>query len=144
MHDLEIRLIKNTKELDHVIKIRKQVFVGEQHVPLHLEVDGLDSKADHVIVYYNGQPIGCARIRTNDYARLERVAILNRYRNKGFGTKLMEYLIEYCKRRSYPEIRLHAQVYLCEYYKKFGFDQKGKPFLEAGIEHVEMFMKIRS
>jgi len=143
MRHLEIRLIKNQHELEQVFEIRKQAFVQEQDVPLELELDGLDDDADHVIVYYNEKPIGCARIRINEYAKLERVAILKQYRNRGFGTQLMHYLIDYCKSKNITEIRLHSQTYVSDFYEKIGFITRGKPFFEAGIEHAEMYMKIR-
>ena len=142
MDNLEIRPIKNKKELDQIIEIRKQVFVKEQDVPLDLEVDGLDPEAEHIIAYYNGKPIGCARIRTNDYCKLERIAILKEYRNRGFGKKLTKYLVNYCKSKNFNEISLHSQTYVSDFYKKLGFKERGKTFFEAGIEHIEMYMKI--
>ena len=143
MDKLEIRPIKNKRELEQVIEIRKQVFVKGQDVPLDLEVDGLDTKADHMIVYFNDLPIGCARIRTNDdIAKLERIAILEEYRNRGFGKQLTRYLINYCKNKDYKEIYMHSQTYVSDFYKKFGFRKQGKTFFEASIKHVEMYMKI--
>jgi predicted GNAT family N-acyltransferase len=40
----------------------------------------------------------------------------------------------------YKEVHivLHAQKYLENFYKKLGYRVKGKPFLEANIEHIEM------
>ncbi len=142
MNDLEIRLVKNKRELDQIVGIRKQVFVKEQNVPLDLELDGLDSEAEHVIVYYDNEPIGCARIRTNGCVKLERIAILEKYRQRGFGKQLTEYLINYCKNKNYNEICLHSQTYVSDFYKKLGFRERGKLFFDAGIEHVEMYMKI--
>jgi len=144
VNNLEIKLVKNKEELDQVIEIRKNVFVKEQKVPLDLELDGLDSEAEHVIVYLGNEPIGCARIRKNKYAKLERIAIIKKYRGKGFGKRLTEFLVDYCKQKNFDEIRLHSQTYIRDFYKKCGFKIRGKPFFEAGIEHVEMYVKISS
>jgi len=139
---LDIQMAKTKKELDQVIAIRKEVFVEGQNVPVELEIDGLDDKAEHVIAYLDEEPIGCARIRFDTYAKLERIAIVEKYRGKGFGRKITEFLIDYCKQKNVDEIRLHAQMYTADFYKKLGFLVRGKTFFEADIEHIEMYMNL--
>ncbi|HHJ00911.1 MAG TPA: GNAT family N-acetyltransferase [Candidatus Aerophobetes bacterium] len=140
--NLEIRMIKNRQELNEVLKIREIVFVKGQNCPWECEMDGLDEEAEHIIVKYCGKTIGCARIRfLENRAKLERVALLKEYRGRGFGKEMMKYLIKHCKRRKVEEIFLHSQLYVKDFYKKFGFKPRGKTFMEAGIEHIEMYMK---
>ena len=134
-------MAKTKKKLEQVIAIRKQVFVKEQKVPLDIELDGLDDKAEHVVAYLVGEPIGCARIRFNTYAKLERIAILEKYRGRGFGRQLTDFLIEYCKQKDVDEVCLHSQTNVTDFYKKLGFKIRGKPFFEADIEHVEMYIE---
>ena len=141
MRTLDIQMAKTKKELDQVIAIRKEVFVEGQNVPVELEIDGLDDEAEHVIAYLDEESIGCARIRFDTYAKLERIAIVEKYRGRGFGRQLTDFLIEYCKQKDVDEIRLHSQTYVADFYKKLGFRIRGKPFFEADIEHVEMYMK---
>ncbi len=143
MKDLEIRLIKNKKELEEVFKVREVVFIKGQNCPRECEMDGLDDDAEHIIVKNRGKTIGCARVRfLENKAKLERIALLENYRGKGFGREIMNYLIKYCKGRKVEEIFLHSQVYVKDFYKKFGFKPRGKVFLEVGIEHIEMYMKV--
>jgi predicted GNAT family N-acyltransferase len=142
MDSLEIRPITSESEYTTIRKIRHQVFVNEQQVPENIEFDGLDSKAEHFIAFLGEKAIGCARIRTNKFTKLERIAILNQYRKKGYGTKLTQYLINYCKQKHYQKLYLHAQLHLKDFYKKIGFQEKGKIFLEAGIRHVAMFLTL--
>ena len=142
MNNLKIQIVKNQKEFDDVIAIRKKVFIEEQNVPIDIEIDGLDDEAEHVIAYVGEEPIGCARIRFNTYAKLERIAIVEKYRGSGFGIQLTDFLIEYCKQKNVDEIRLHAQMYTADFYKKLGFLERGKTFFEADIEHIEMYMNI--
>src|SRR3989344_6333288 len=100
MKRLIVRIIKNKKELSHVMAIRKIVFIQEQKVKNSLERDGLDKGAKHVIAIYKNTPIGCARIRfVGKKAKLERIAILKKYRGKGFGKNIVEYLIKYSKNK---------------------------------------------
>ena len=143
MSKLKIRKVKNKNELDETFEIRKIVFVEEQNVPIDLEMDGLDNEAEHFIAYINKKPIGCARIRIkNNFAKLERIAIIKEYRNNRFGKQLTKFLIDYCKQKKFDEIRLHSQTYVSDFYKKLGFKAIGENFFEAGIEHVEMYIKI--
>jgi len=143
MEKIKIRKVKNKSELDKAFEIRTTVFVKEQNVPLDLEIDGFDSEAKHFIAYLKDKTIGCARIRTNkDFVKLERIAIIKEYRCKGFGAQLTNFLIDYCKQNDYNEIRLHSQTNVSDFYKKLGFKPVGEKFFEAGIEHIEMQMKI--
>lgn len=143
MKDLEIRIIRTKKELNEVFKIREIVFVEGQNCPWECEMDGLDDKAKHVIVKFEGKTIGCARIRfLENKAKLERIALLESYRRRGFGKKIMDYLIKYCKRKRVEEIFLHSQLYVEDFYRKFAFKSRGKIFLEAGIKHIEMYTKV--
>lgn len=138
---LKIRFIKNNSELKKAFKIREIVFVKEQKVSTEEEYDGLDKEAKQVVILTNNKIIGCARLRFIDKkAKVERVALLKKYRKNGFGGKLLEFIIEYCKKRKVKEIYGHAQYHLKDFYRKYGFKERGKPFYEANIKHIEMFM----
>ena len=139
---LEIRLIRNNDEYNKVLDIRNQVFIKEQNVPQTIEFDGLDKESVHVVVKLEKKTIGCARIRfINGKIKLERVAILKEYRNRGLGTQLMQYLTAYCEAHNASEIVIHAQYHLKQFYAELGFYPRGKTFFEAGIKHIEMYHK---
>ena len=143
MSGIKIRLAKNNNDLKDIFKIRKIVFIKEQKVPINEEIDGFDEDSKHIIALYKNSPIGCARIRfIGKKAKLERIAILKNYRGKGFGKNIVEYLIKYSKNKSAGEIVMNAQFYLADYYKKFGFKSRGKTFMEAGIKHIEMCLRV--
>ena len=44
--------------------------------------------------------------------------------------------------RGMPEVTLHAQTHAAGFYRKFGFDARGDEFLEAGIPHVGMSLRL--
>lgn len=143
MYDVKIRIARTGKDIGAALKIRHTVFVIGQSVPQLLEIDGFDSRAKHVLVLYRNKPAGCARIRfLGKKARLERIGVLERYRGKGLGLLLTKYLVAYCKRKKVREIAMHAQYHLRDFYGKLGFRPRGKTFMEAGIRHVEMRMKV--
>lgn len=142
MKDLKIGVIRNKKEYAQILKVRKVVFVKEQKVPLSLEIDEHEKSSKHVIVFLKSKSIGCARIRTaGKNIKLERIALYKKYRGRGIGNEVMKYLICYCKKKKPMEIYMHAQKYLIKFYEKFGFRRRGKVFEEAGIDHVEMYLK---
>ncbi len=139
MELIVIKIVNNKKEFKETINIRNIVFIQEQNVPKDIEIDGLDFEADHFLVFLKNKPIGCARIRKiNNFAKLERIAILKKYRGRGFGKVLTNFLINYCKKKGFNEIRIHSQIYVSGFYEKLGFKIIGKKFLEANIEHIEM------
>jgi predicted GNAT family N-acyltransferase len=139
---LKIRLARNKKELKQAFEIRNIVFGGEQKIPREIDFDGKDKEAKHALVFYNNLPIGCARIRFIDKkAKLERIAIIKKHRGKGFGNALVSYLISYCKRIKAKEIYFDSQYHARDFYTKIGFKTRGKPFSEAGIKHIEMYLK---
>lgn len=144
MKHLAIRLIKNKKELKQIFRIRDIVFGKEQKIPRTLDFDDFDSIAKQIIVLYRGKPVGCARIRfVNGKGKLERIAILKKYRNKGFGKALTIYMINLCENKKVKEIYFHSQYYVRKFYKRLGFKERGKPFMEAGVKHIEMYMKVK-
>ena len=141
--NLIVKKVRSKSELEKVINIRKKVFIVEQKVPYEIEIDGFDEESEHFLAYLDGKPIGCGRIRKNkDYFKLERIAILKEYRNKKYGEKITNYLISYCKGKNKKQIRLHSQLKVVDFYKKFGFIPIGNTFLEAGIKHIEMYKDI--
>ena len=126
-----------------MFKIRENVVIKVQNVPEKREKDELDKTAKHVIVIYKNKQIGCARIRfINKKAKLERIALLKKFRSKGFGKAIMDYLINYCKKKKVKEINLHSQYYIKDFYKSCGFKQRGKIFMDAGIKHIDMYLKL--
>lgn len=148
MGNLKIRFIRNKSEYEKVLKIRTAVFIKEQKVPRDIEMDECENTSwriiggsgrKYIIAFYGKRAIGCGRLRfTDGKAKLERVAVLKRYRNKGFGTLILKYMVKYAKRKNPKEIYMHAQYYLKDYYAKQGFRPAGRIFYEAGIKHIKM------
>ena len=140
-----IHIVKNQEELDAVYAIREKVFIGGQNVPPELEHDGLDECSEHAVLFFENIPAGCARIRiVDDQIRLERIAVLEQFRGKGLGADMMRFLVNYAKDKKAAAVTMHAQYYLLDFYKNFGFEPSGAPFMEADIKHIEMILKLRS
>jgi len=142
MDDIEIRMVMDSNDLHEVFDIRRIVFIEGQNVPYDIEMDGLEDESDHVIMRLNGRTIGCARIRRTDGGvKIERVAVLEEFRGRGFGSDLMRFLVREAKATGSAMIYLHSQSVASEFYARFGFTSVGDIFQEADIDHVRMILK---
>jgi predicted GNAT family N-acyltransferase len=123
--------------------IRDQVFINEQKVPIEDEWDNKDETAIHFLASNAEGSIGCARVIVEEnLLHIGRVAILSGYRNKGIGRHLMQYVLTWCKQQNLQAgIYLHAQTSRIGFYEHLGFAAKGDIFMDAGIEHIEMWFQ---
>jgi predicted GNAT family N-acyltransferase len=121
--------------------IRKAVFVGEQAVPMELELDGLDGDALHAVAYGpEGEAIGTGRLLADGH--VGRLAVLPEWRRKGVGRALLERLLEVAGERA--PLVLHAQTAVTGFYRAFGFREEGGVFLEAAIPHIRMVRSLQA
>lgn len=140
MNQLEVQIVRYDVAKAAIDPIRRAVFQEEQQVDAELDFDGLDDSATQMLAYWQGQPVGTARIRyLNDrLAKIERVAVLAEYRGLGIGKQLMKSAIDFLKEQNVPEIKVNAQMQVKNLYEQLGFQQQGEAFYEAGILHIEM------
>lgn len=131
------------RDRDDLRHVREIVFVREQRVPVELEWDGLDDRCDHVLARdREGQPIGTGRL-TPEHS-IGRMAVLAAWRGHGVGAAMLTALIERARQRGWAQVTLHAQVDAIGFYQRFGFACHGDEFVEAGIRHRHMTLKLMS
>jgi predicted GNAT family N-acyltransferase len=136
---MEAKRIIDKKELNEAFYIRKIVFVDEQGVPLDEEFDEYDANADHVLAYYNNQPVGTGRLQIlNGMAKLERICVLASYRKYGLGMLLIRILETIARDKGIYKTILHSQTHAVRFYEKFGYRPASQEFMEAGIPHIVM------
>lgn len=127
---------------DDLHAVRDAVFVNEQHIPAEIEWDELDRHSVHLIARDSRHhPIGTGRLTPD--RKIGRMAVLSPWRNRGVGTALMTALLYEAQKRSWPEVCLNAQVSVMGFYERFGFVSEGEPFVEAGIPHQAMRLKLQ-
>ena len=51
-------------------------------------------------------------------------------------------LIEMARQKGFAEVELHAQSYALDFYRSAGFETKGEEFLEVGIPHRTMRLRL--
>lgn len=136
------QLITSNEDLETAFSIRKEVFVKEQGVPLSDEFDQfdhLDSTCKHILVFYNGQPVGTGRLRiVEEYGKLERICVLQEFRQFGLGKNIVQALEEIAKTQGVSKVKLHGQKHAEGFYHKLGYQTASDIFMEDGIPHILM------
>lgn len=145
----EVRLANWLQDQQLLREIRTRVFIQEQNVSLADEWDGLDEQATHFLVWDGGEAVGCARLLVEpNQAQLRfhigRVAILKNKRSLGLGKLLMHALLDHCRHRADWPIYLGAQSDKTGFYAGLGFVVEGEEFMDAGIPHRHMWLRLAS
>lgn len=122
-------------------KIRTDVFVHEQGVPIEMEWDDADETAVHALARNpQGEPVGTGRLLQHapGVSRIGRMAVSRACRGTNVGRDLLLALMQAASARGDREVRLHAQCSAEGFYARYGFVPHGAVFEEAGIAHIEM------
>lgn len=118
-------------------RLRIEVFVIEQSVPVELEWDESDEISIHTVAYdQEGQPVATGRLLPDGH--IGRMAVRKNLRRTGIGTLVLKTLLAEAKRLGYAELVLHAQTHAQVFYERHGFICTGEEFFEAGIPHIKM------
>ena len=143
---MDSKRITLLSDLKQAFTIRKEVFVKEQGVPLEDEFDEFDTLnglSEHILVYYNEQPVGTGRVRWVDgIGKLERICILEPYRKFGLGKVIINALEEIAEEKGVSQVKLHGQTQAEVFYKKLGYQTSSNRFIEDGIPHILMIKEL--
>ncbi|MBL8522687.1 MAG: GNAT family N-acetyltransferase [Betaproteobacteria bacterium] len=138
-----VEICEWSQQRDELAKVRYEVFVEEQKVPVEIEQDELDATSVHVIARdASGQVVGTGRLIQQELPRIGRMAVLKAWRRAGVGAAMLNALCDEARRRGYEEVMLNAQTHATPFYFKHGFLSHGPEFSEAGIPHQEMRKQI--
>lgn len=135
------------EQLYALLRLRSEVFVVEQNC-VFLDMDGQDDKAMHLlgfrmieegalelVAYVRCFPAGIAFTE----ASIGRVVTKPSARGSGLGHLLMAEAIRASVAHWGPHpIRIGAQAHLKHFYQQHGFIDMGLPYVEDGIDHLEM------
>jgi YbgC/YbaW family acyl-CoA thioester hydrolase len=125
-------------------KLRLEVFVEEQRIPVALEWDEADATALHAVAYNClGRPVATGRLLTQGpgVGKIGRMAVKRVLRGVHLGRDILQALQRAAQERGDSSIRLHAQRSAQGFYEQAGFMAVGEPFDEVDISHIEMTKK---
>ena len=121
---------------DSIIQVRHIVFVIGQSVSSEIEIDGKDPQCFHALITIDDIPIATGRMEPDGH--IGRIAVLEEYREKHYGQKIMGKLEEIAKKEGIGRVYLGSQVHAMNFYAKLGYIPYGEFYFEAGIEHRRM------
>ena len=122
-------------------RVRTEVFVQEQRIPMEMEWDEADHQAVHAVACNRmGQPLATGRLLVHapGVGRIGRMAVSRVQRGTGLGAQVLEALTAAARARGDRELVLHAQRSAELFYQRQGYRPRGEPFDEVGIPHIEM------
>lgn len=129
-------------QLHDILQLRSAVFVVEQRC-LFQDIDGLDPRAWHLGAWRDGRLLASARCFAAGVsfaeASIGRVVTAPQARGGGLGHALVRRAIALVEAQFGPQpIRIGAQAHLAGFYAAHGFVDIGRPYVEDGIDHLEM------
>lgn len=141
---VDIRVVSSKEDIAECLRLRRLVFINEQQVPEDEEVDGDDDHCTHILARVNGVAMGAARFQyIGDKAKIQRVCVLKEARGTGLGAKLMLGVLETIKSEAKVQTAvLGSQTHALTFYEKLGFQAYGNEYLDAGILHQDMKIKL--
>ena len=126
-------------------RVRKEVFVHELGIPETMELDAQDATAVHAVLYNRlNMPLATGRLLVAgpehglQVAQIGRMATQRVLRSASLGGMVLSALVRSATARGDREVMLHAQRSAAAFYAKAGFIERGEPFDEVGISHIEM------
>ena len=121
--EVTIKVATTSEEVVEAQRIRKEIFVGEQGIPAHLDADGLDESAFHVLCWIGSEPVATGRLvvlEPHDGV-LARIAVLPEYRGRGLGRLLVNKLEILAAQQGLEDLTLHPHKHLEKFYRNLGF-----------------------
>lgn len=135
-------------ELYAIMRLRIEVFVVEQNCPFQ-DADNKDQHCLHLCGWDGDILAAYVRIVppgiSYEQPSIGRVVTAASHRGTGTGRALMLRAIEDCQSFfGRAKIKIGAQLYLKKFYESLGFIQTSEPYLEDGIEHIEMIFEVQN
>jgi predicted GNAT family N-acyltransferase len=139
MAELVVKVVQDPALLEECFALRFRVFVDEQGVPPHEELDDFDAEAQHFAAVLDDKVVGTARLvdKGSGVGKIGRMAVEAQYRGTGIGREVMQSVMSEGFLQFHTLI-LDAQTSALPFYEKLGFTAEGDEFLDCGIPHLRM------
>ena len=132
----------SNREVYEILKARAKVFMFEQKI-WYLDMDNIDYKSQHLFLEQNGEVMAYLRAFSGETeGEIHIGRVLSVEHNKGLGTLLMNNAFEFFKENNVKSIVLNSQITAVHFYKRLGFNTTGQEFIEAGIPHIKMEIRL--
>ena len=130
----------NIKEIK---EIRKVVFSDELNIPESYLFDEYDNTCEQFLIKNGEITVGALRLRKeNNAIKLERMAILPKFRKMSFGLRTIGEVKKYCMTKNESKIFLDSIYDVRGFYRKCGFSEIGMVFERVGLLHIRMELEL--
>ncbi|RFS18083.1 GNAT family N-acetyltransferase [Emticicia sp. C21] len=111
--------------------------------PLDFVILPNDADGLHYGLFENGQLVSVISLFIKgDHAQFRKFATDTAYQGKGYGSQLLEFLIDTAKGLDIKELTCDARVTAIRFYKKFGMRTDSEIFQKSGKDYVRMSLRI--
>lgn len=134
--------IDGREDLSQPFAIRMEVFCDEQGYAREIECDEYDQLAQHILIVENGELVATGRLlETDGVYKLGRIAVRKPFRGQGFGDMVVRLMLDKALSMGAQKFYISSQMYIKEFYKKFGFHEEGEPYMLEGDtrEHIDLY-----
>jgi predicted GNAT family N-acyltransferase len=140
-----VTIATSVDDRERCFRLRREVFVDEQRVPIALEIEDDEDRYTHLLLCdEHNTAVGTARLAMlDDAAKAQRVAVVKAMRGKGAGAAVMHALHDEARRRGRTRVVLSAQVTAIPFYERLGYVASGPVYDDAGIPHRDMSVTLR-
>ncbi len=131
--------MSHIEQISHELtwRIRREVLYPGQPLDNIMLPD--DENGMHLGLFEDNKLISVLSFFKNDYSiHLRKFATLEPYQRKGYGTELLNYLLEILEVEHYERIWCNARKNASGFYSKFGFEETENSFQKDGHDFVIM------
>ena len=131
---------ESEEEFENYFKFRWEQLRKPLGLTQGSEQDELESTAFHIAAFNNEKIIGVGRlqIEKDTTARIRYMAVDNKFRKQGIGSRLLEELENIAKTKSVKNCWLYARESAASFYLKNNYEIRGEAISELEIPHQRM------
>lgn len=130
-------------DLYALLALRESIFIVEQDVP-YADIDGKDLHCTHLLGCLHGELVAYMRILPvglfeAGFFSIGRVVLKQDLRSTGIGHELVRQGMQHLDSiRGNVPVKISSQLYLKNFYSRFGFVAVGEMYIEDRIPHIAM------
>jgi len=125
-------------QIELVLPVRHKAMYPDEHPDLAKLSD--DGDGIHFGLFDHNKLISVVSWfkRNQHEAQFRKLATLKEFRNSGYGTLLMEYILNFSREEKISHLWCNARVSATHFYQMLGFKETNERFVKNGIEYVIM------
>lgn len=137
MKEIQIEQIR----FDLTWRIRHEVMYPDQPYDI-IKLDNDDEGIHFGLFAHNQLTAVISLFHTGKVYQFRKFATITSQQGKGYGSQLLQHVIDYVKSFSAEKLWCRARVSASGFYNKFGFVETGKRSVNNGIDFVIMELQI--